>query len=222
MRNDRTLLAGSHWPAIAVPCTAAGRRGSRIRRSRSSCIVPYPPGGNTDIVARLYAQKLVRAPRPAGGDRQPRRRRRRARRGSSRPRRRTTVTRIVIGDLGSMVIGPLANPAVGYDPQKDLAPVGLVSLGVDRRLGQSQVARRPASADFLARAKAAARQAHLRNERHRRARPSRLGVPAHDDRRRHRCTCRSRVARKRLPACSASRSTSSSTAPRSRRSRRAS
>jgi tripartite-type tricarboxylate transporter receptor subunit TctC len=33
----------------------------------------------------------------------------------------------VIGDLGSLVIGPLAKPGLGYDPQKDFAPVSVVS-----------------------------------------------------------------------------------------------
>ena len=34
---------------------------------------------------------------------------------------------LVIGDLGSLVIAPLSKPGIGYDPQKDLAPISLVS-----------------------------------------------------------------------------------------------
>ena len=34
---------------------------------------------------------------------------------------------LVIGDLGSLVIGPLSKPGIGYDPQKDFAAVSLVS-----------------------------------------------------------------------------------------------
>jgi len=114
-------------------------------------IVPYPPGGNTDIVARLYAQKLSeRLGQPVVIDN----------RGGAAGTLGVGIAAkaandgytIVIGDLGSMVIAPLANPAVPYT-YKDLTPVGLladVSIVVsanpkspDRNIG-----------DFLARAKA--------------------------------------------------------------------
>lgn len=114
-------------------------------------IVPYPPGGNTDIVSRLYAQKLAeRLGQPVVIDN----------RGGAAgtlgvglgARAPADGYTIVVGDLGSMIIGPLAQGNVGYT-WKDLAPVGLmatVSIVVsanpkspDRNIG-----------DFLARAKA--------------------------------------------------------------------
>ena len=74
-------------------------------------IVPYPAGGNTDIVARLYAQKLAeRLGQPVVIDN------RGGAAGSlgmgiaaKSPNHGYTL---VIGDLGSLVIAPLANPGV--------------------------------------------------------------------------------------------------------------
>src|SRR4051812_34584821 len=85
-------------------------------------IVPYPPGGNTDIVARIYAEKLSqRLGQPVVIDN---------RGGAAGTLGVGIATKaandgytIVIGDLGSMVIAPLANPAIPYT-YKDLAPVG--------------------------------------------------------------------------------------------------
>lgn len=114
-------------------------------------IVPYPPGGNTDIVSRLYAQKLAeRLGQPVVIDN----------RGGAAgtlgvglaSRAAPDGYTIVVGDLGSLIIGPLAQGNVGYT-YKDLTPVGLmatVSIIVsanpkspDKNIG-----------DYLARAKA--------------------------------------------------------------------
>ena len=89
-------------------------------------IVPYPPGGNTDIVARLYGQKLAeRLGQPVIVDN----------RGGAAGALGLGVGAkspndgytLMIGDLGSLVIAKFANPNVTYDPQSDFAPVGLVS-----------------------------------------------------------------------------------------------
>jgi tripartite-type tricarboxylate transporter receptor subunit TctC len=89
-------------------------------------IVPYPPGGNTDIVARLYGQKLAeRIGQPVVIDN----------RGGAAGTLGLGIAAkspndgytIGVGDLGSMVIARFANPNLAYDPQKDFAPVGLLS-----------------------------------------------------------------------------------------------
>ena len=114
-------------------------------------IVPYPPGGNTDIVARLYAQKLSeRLGQPVVIDN----------RGGAAGRLGVGIAvkspndgyTLVVGDLGSLVIGPLANPDVGYT-QKDLAPISLLAT-VSIIVSANPKSPDSTFADFLARVKA--------------------------------------------------------------------
>ena len=89
-------------------------------------IVPYPPGGNTDIVGRTFAQKLQeRLGQPVVVDN----------RGGAAGAIGMAVAAkspadgytLVIGDLGSLVIAAFSNPNLPYKPQVDLVPVGMVS-----------------------------------------------------------------------------------------------
>jgi len=89
-------------------------------------IVPYPPGGNTDIVGRLYAQKLSeRLKQPVVVDN---------RGGAAGVIGMTAAARspadgltIVVGDSGSLIIAGLANPNLAYAPLKDFDCISLVS-----------------------------------------------------------------------------------------------
>lgn len=114
-------------------------------------IVPYPAGGNTDIVARLYAQKLSeRLGQPVVIDN----------RGGAAGRLGMGIAvkspndgyTLVVGDLGSMVIGPLANPGVGYT-QNDVAPISLLAT-VSIVVSANPTSPDKSMSDFLARAKA--------------------------------------------------------------------
>ena len=89
-------------------------------------IVPYPPGGNTDIVGRTFAQKLSeRLGQPVVIEN----------RGGAAGTIGMAVAAkspadgytLVIGDLGSLVIATFSNPNLPYSPQKDLAPIGIVT-----------------------------------------------------------------------------------------------
>jgi tripartite-type tricarboxylate transporter receptor subunit TctC len=89
-------------------------------------IIPYAPGGNTDIVARIFGQKLgERVGQPVVFDN----------RGGATGTLGVGLAAkspadgytIVIGDLGSMVIANHAIPSLPYHPPKDLAPIGLVT-----------------------------------------------------------------------------------------------
>lgn len=106
--------ANAQGPASAFPSRA-------IR-----VIVPYAPGGNTDIVARVFGQKLSeRVGQPVVFDN----------RGGATGTLGVGVAAkspndgytLVIGDLGSMVIANHAIPNRPYDPIRDFAPVALVT-----------------------------------------------------------------------------------------------
>jgi tripartite-type tricarboxylate transporter receptor subunit TctC len=146
----RTLL---RWllPAFAGLCAAAAVA-QTYPSQPIKLIVPYPPGGNTDIVARVFGQKLSeRIGQPVVIDN----------RGGAAGALGMGIAAkspndgytLVIGDLGSLVIGPIAKPDLGYNPQKDLAPISLVtsvSIVVSAN-PKSPISSFP---DFLARARA--------------------------------------------------------------------
>jgi len=149
-RITLTMVAGIVSIALglasAPDATAQPFPGKPIR-----FIVPYPPGGNTDIVARVYGEKLAeRLGQPVVIDN----------RGGAAGTLGVGLAvkapndgyTIVIGDLGSMVIAPLANPTVPYT-YKDFAPVGLLA---DVSIVVSANPKSPDASigDFLARAKA--------------------------------------------------------------------
>ena len=115
-------------------------------------IVPYAPGGNTDIVARIFGQALgERLGQPVVFDN----------RGGATGTLGVGVAAksppdgytIVIGDLGSMVIANHAIPNRPYDPLRDFAPIGLVS-GVSIVVTTSPKSPSATFADLLARARA--------------------------------------------------------------------
>ncbi len=115
-------------------------------------IVPYPAGGNTDIVARIYSQKLAeRLGQPVVIDN---------RGGAAGTLGVSAGTKapndgynFVVGDLGSLVIAPLTNKNVDYKPEKDLTSVGLIaSVSIVVTVHPNSVDK--TFAEFLARAKA--------------------------------------------------------------------
>ena len=146
----RTLF---RWllPAVASVCATVGVA-QPYPSQPIKLIVPYPPGGNTDIVARLYAQKLSeRIGQPVVIDN----------RGGAAgtlgvgiaARSPNDGYTLVIGDLGSLVIGPVSKPGLGYDPQKDFAAISVVSA-VSIVVTANPKSGINSMADVLARAKA--------------------------------------------------------------------
>ncbi len=89
-------------------------------------IVPFAPGGANDIVARLvgarlgelWAQPVLIENRPGAG----------ATLGMEQVARAAPDGYTLgAGNQSSLVIGPLLNPKVGYDPQRDLTAIGSTS-----------------------------------------------------------------------------------------------
>lgn len=89
-------------------------------------IIPFTPGGNTDVLGRLLGMKLTEAwgqqvvidNRPGAG-------------GTVGVEQATKATpdgyTIVMGTFGSVLVANSLYKKLGYDPQRDLAPVVLVS-----------------------------------------------------------------------------------------------
>ena len=98
-------------------------------------IVPYPPGGNNDIVARAYAVPLAAAlGQPVVVDNK----------GGAAgaiglgqaAKAAADGYNLSIGDLGSLCINPIANPALPYDPARDFVPgsaIAAVSIVITGR-----------------------------------------------------------------------------------------
>ena len=112
--------------SIAACLGSAGALAQPYPSRPIKLIVPYPPGGNTDIVARAFGQKLGEAlGQPVVIDN----------RGGAAGALGMGIAvkspndgyTLVVGDLGSLVISVVSNPNAGYQPQKDLAPISLVA-----------------------------------------------------------------------------------------------
>jgi tripartite-type tricarboxylate transporter receptor subunit TctC len=89
-------------------------------------IVPFPPGGAGDIQARLIAKGLAeRLGKPVIVDN-------RAGAGGAlgtaiAARAQPDGHTLLFGALGTLVIEPMLRSAIGYDPQRDFAPLTLIA-----------------------------------------------------------------------------------------------
>src|ERR1700756_4794737 len=89
-------------------------------------VVPYPPGGGVDAMARVVAEKLAGAlgqqvvvDNPAGGPRL----------AGTRPFIKSPPdgSTLFLGHTGSISINPSLYANAGFDPRKDFAAVGLIA-----------------------------------------------------------------------------------------------
>jgi len=110
-----TALGAGALPALAQPMEGTLR-----------LVVPYPPGGSSDRVARIVAEKLtakvgvpviVENRAGAGG------------RLAAQQLRNTPADQnvLMLANPAIMVVAPLVYKDVGYDPEKDYQPVSHVS-----------------------------------------------------------------------------------------------
>ena len=89
-------------------------------------IVPYPPGGSADILARAIGQKLAEGigqqvivdNRPGAGT---------AIGAEATAKAPPDGYTIMLGTVSSHAINPALTPDLKYDPVKDFAPVSLVA-----------------------------------------------------------------------------------------------
>jgi len=129
----RTLLralagAGIAGAMVAAPWatpTAMAQTGDFPNRPLK-LIVPYPPGGNTDRVARMFSVHLATAlGQPVVVDN------RGGAAGSigmaAAAKSPANGYTLVIGDVGSLAVNRFAQPNLAYDPLKDFAAVSLLA-----------------------------------------------------------------------------------------------
>jgi tripartite-type tricarboxylate transporter receptor subunit TctC len=121
--NRRDLLRFAA-AALAVPLVAHGQEKYPDRPVR--LVVPFAPGGETDIIGRLWAQKV--APQLGGGfvvENRP---------GAGGAVATAEVARakpdgytLLSGTTTTHVINPAAMANPSYDPVRDFVPIGIVS-----------------------------------------------------------------------------------------------
>ena len=106
---------------VAMPAFAQVYPSKPIR-----IVVPYPPGGTSDILARTIGQKLsVALGQPIVVDNKP---------GANGNLGADFVAKsppdgytLLLADLGALAISPSVYPGLAFDPAKDFAPVTMVA-----------------------------------------------------------------------------------------------
>jgi tripartite-type tricarboxylate transporter receptor subunit TctC len=89
-------------------------------------VVPYPPGGTSDILARALAERLTAAwSQPVVVDNKP---------GANGNVGADIVAKspadgytVLLADIGALAISPSVYPALPFDPARDFAPVSMVA-----------------------------------------------------------------------------------------------
>lgn len=132
MAKQQSVRRSKRWALIAGVAAAMtvflapGARAQTYPDRPLKLIVPFPPGGNTDIVARMFGQKLSEAlGQPVVVDN---------RGGAAGSIGATAAAKsppdgytLFIGDIGTLGINRFAYPNLPYDPLKDFAPVSLLA-----------------------------------------------------------------------------------------------
>ena len=109
---------------VATGLPEAGAQGYPARPIR--IVVPYPPGGTSDILARALAEKLTGAwNQPVVVDNKP---------GANGNVGADFVAKsppdgytVLLADIGALAISPSVYPTLPFDPSRDFAPVSMVA-----------------------------------------------------------------------------------------------
>jgi tripartite-type tricarboxylate transporter receptor subunit TctC len=109
----------------AMACASCGAMAADYPTHPITLIVPYPPGGGNDVIARLVANKMsaslgqpiVIENRGGAGSTI----------GTRDVARSAPDGYTLLIATSSLAINPALYPDVAYDPQKDFAPIGLIA-----------------------------------------------------------------------------------------------
>jgi tripartite-type tricarboxylate transporter receptor subunit TctC len=126
VKSRRAGILACAWAALSalVPSAAAQEYPTKPIRF----VVPYPPGGGTDIVSRVLAQTIaehtkwsfVIENKPGAGG---------AIGMEVAARAAADGYTIVMGQTSNLALSPSLNRKLPYDPVKDLQPIALVASG---------------------------------------------------------------------------------------------
>ena len=124
--NRRTLLGAASAGIAAAVLPGALRAQASYPSKAITLIVPNPPGGNTDILARIFSVPLAKAlGQPVVVDN---------RAGAGGVIGMTATARapadgytVGLGNLSDLVVSRYAQPNVPYDPAKDFAAVSTLA-----------------------------------------------------------------------------------------------
>jgi tripartite-type tricarboxylate transporter receptor subunit TctC len=114
-------------PALPALATGGVRAATDWPARPVRLVVPFPPGGSTDILGRSIAQKLQEAlGQPFIVENRP---------GAGGSIGATEVARaapdgyaLLMGHIGTLAINPSLYAGLAYDPVKSFAPVALIAL----------------------------------------------------------------------------------------------
>ena len=125
MLNRRTFIGAS--ASLMATSTLPNSACAQAWPARNiTLVVPFTPGGSTDILARLLGQKLQEAlgrsviieSRPGAGGSI----------GSDAVARATPDGyTLLMGHIGTLAVNPAIYPKLNYDPAKSFAPVSLIA-----------------------------------------------------------------------------------------------
>ena len=125
MQNRRTVLAACA-SALAAPLLGTRASAQAWPTRNLSLIVPFTPGGSTDILARLLGQKLQESlgrsviveSRPGAGGSI----------GSDQVAKAAPDGHtLLMGHIGTLAVNPGIYPRLPYDPVRSFAPVSLIA-----------------------------------------------------------------------------------------------
>jgi tripartite-type tricarboxylate transporter receptor subunit TctC len=102
---------------LAIACCVDNALAQTYPTRNITLVVPYPPGGGVDAMARLVAEKLsIALKHTVVVDN-------RAGAAKAEPDGYT----LLLGHTGTISINPSLYANAGYDPRKDFAPIGLIA-----------------------------------------------------------------------------------------------
>ena len=112
--------------ALAALALAGAAHAQTYPTKPVKLVVPFAPGGSSEIVARSIAAEMSKGLGQSVYRREQARRRRQHRDGGGRARRARPHT-LILGHIGTLAVNPYIFDKLPYDADKDFAPISLLA-----------------------------------------------------------------------------------------------